>query len=248
MLVHGGQAWAYTWRNQVEPLAEAGYHVIVPDLPGCGYSEASNAADYSISALACFFGDFLDELKIQKAVFICNSTGGLPVLDFATRFPERVAALVLASGSGVPHDLPTLWKLVRWPKTVEPVGLSLNEGVVRSNLQEALYDESILTDEMVSAYLEPLRREETWNAIGNLEQSWNPSFVEGQIQCIRCPTLVIWGGNDPWHPVRLAYEFGRLIPGSQVEILPACGHLPQEERPEKFNRLVLTFLSNYLKS
>lgn len=247
VLVHGGQAWSYAWRNQIEPLAAAGYRVIAPDLPGSGYSDVSNAADYSISALSCFLGDLLDELKIQQAVFAASSEGGLPVLDLAIRCPDRVAALVLASTCGVPHDLPVLWRLIKWPFVGELMGLLVNETLVRSNLREAFSDKDFVTDEMVTAYLEPLRRKGAWKTNLKHERSWNPSFVEEQIQCIRCPTLVIWGENDPWHPVSMAHEFSRRIQGSRVEILPDCGHLPHEECPERFNKLIRTFLSKSLK-
>jgi len=64
----------------------------------------------------------------------------------------------------------------------------------------------------------------------------NPSFGDW------C-TLVAWGENDPYHPLTMAHEFGRRIRGAQVEILPDCGHLPHEERPDDFNRLALKFLA-----
>lgn len=243
VLIHGSQAWAYAWRYQIEPLAAADYRVIVPDLPGSGYSDLSHTADYSIAALSRFLGDLLDELKIGQAVFVASSAGGLPVLDFAIRFPERVAGLVLSSTCGVPHHLPVLWRLIRWPLVGELMGFFLNESIVRSNLQEAFYDRRLITDEIVSAYWGPLRRSGFWKTNLKLERSWNPSFVEEQIQSIRCPTLIIWGEDDPWHPVRMAHEFGRRIQGARVEILPACGHLPHEEQPEVFNRLLLGFLS-----
>ena len=246
VLVHGGQAWAYAWRYQIEPLAAAGYRVIAPDLPGSGYSDVSSSADYSISALSRSLGDLLDKLKIQQAVFAASSEGGLPVLDLAIRCPERVAMLVLASSCGVPHDLPVLWRLIKWPFLGELMGLFVNETLVRSKLREAFQDKSCVTDELVSAYLDPLRRKGAWKANVKHERNWNPSFVEEQIHCIRCPTLVIWGEDDLWHPVRMAHEFGQRIQGSQVEILPACGHLPHEERPENFNELIHAFLSTHL--
>lgn len=244
LLVHGSQTWVYAWRYQIESLVAAGYRVIAPDLHGSGYSDISYTADYSISARSCFLGDLLDELKIQQAVFAASSARGLPVLDFAIRRPERVAGLVLSSTCGVPHDLPFFWKLVRWPLIGEVMGLFMNEGIVQSNLREAIYNMDLVTDEMVSAYLEPPRRKGSWKTTVKLERSWDPSFVEDQVPCICCPTLVIWGKNDPWHPVHLAHEFGRRIRGSQVEILPACGHLPHEEQPDVFNRLLVGFLSN----
>lgn len=243
VLIHGSQAWAYAWRHQIKPLAKVGYRAIALDMPGSGFSDLSSAAHYSISALSCFLDDLLAELKIPKAVFVASSAGGLPVLDLAIHYPERVAGLVLSSTCGVPHDLPVLWKLRRWPLIGELMGLFLNESIVRSNLQEAFYDQSIITDEMVSAYLAPLRRKRAWRTILKLERSWDPSSVEEQIHRIRCPVLVIWGENDPWHPASMAHKFGRRIKGTQVEILPACGHLPHEERPDIFNHLLVSFLS-----
>ena len=151
VLVHGSQAWAYTWRYQIEPLAAAGYRTIALDLPGSGYSDISIAADYSISALSRLLGDLLDTLKIQKAAFVASSAGGLPVLDFASRYPERVAALVLASTCGVPHNLPTLWRLIKVPMVGELMGLFINNGVVKSNLREAFDDKTAVTNEIVSA-------------------------------------------------------------------------------------------------
>lgn len=158
VLIHGSQSWAYSWRYQIDLLAKAGHRVIVPDLPGSGYSDLADGAEYSISALSCFIGDMLDELKIGKAVFAASSAGGLPVLDLAIRCPDRVAGLVLSSSCGVHHDLPTVWKLMSWPLVGELMGCFLNEGVVRSNLQEAFYSQGVVTNEMVTAIWQPVRR------------------------------------------------------------------------------------------
>lgn len=245
VLIHGSQAWSYTWRYQIEALAAAGYRVIAADLPGSGYSDICSPAGYSISAQSRFLRDFLDVLRIQQATFVASSAGGLPVLDLAICYPERVTALVLASTCGVPHDLPVLWRLIKWPMIGELMGCFTNKNIVKSNLQEAFYDKSVVTNDMVLAYLDPLLRKGAWKTILKLERSWNPSFVEEQIQCIRCPTLVIWGENDPWHPVRMAHEFGQRIQRSRVEVLPDCGHLPHEEQPDTFNKLFVNFLSKF---
>lgn len=77
VLIHGGRAWAYAWRYQIEELAEIGYQVIAPDLPGSGYSDVSRATDYSISALSGFLGDLLDEIKISR---LCSQP--VPPVDF----------------------------------------------------------------------------------------------------------------------------------------------------------------------
>jgi len=245
VLVHGGQGWAYTWRHQLEPLADAGYRVIAPDLPGSGYSDLPRDYDYSIEGLSGFLGYLLDCLEIEQAAFVASSAGGLPVLDFAIRRPERVTTLVLASTCGVPHREPFLWRLVRWPLVGEAMRFFLTTGLVRSNLREMVYDGTLITDEVVAAYYEPLHRPGAWAAQLRLERSWRPTWVEANLERIAAPTLVVWGQDDPWHPLSMAHEFGQRITGAQVVILPECGHLPHEERPADFNRLVLEFLAHH---
>jgi len=202
--------------------------------------------DYSIEGLSGFLGCLLDCLEIERAAFVANSAGGPPVLDFAIRRPERVTALVLASTCGVPHRGPFLWRLVCWPLVGEAMRFFLTLGLVRSNLREMVYDETLITHDVVSAYHEPLRRPGAWRANLKLERNWRPGWVEANLERITVPTLVVWGQDDPWYPLTMAREFGRRIAGAQVEILPRCGHLPHEERPDDFNRLVLEFLAQHL--
>jgi pimeloyl-ACP methyl ester carboxylesterase len=59
---------------------------------------------------------------------------------------------------------------------------------------------------------------------------------------IQAPTLVIWGREDSLISSEYAAEFGKLIPGSRVEIIDQCGHIPQLEQPEQTMALVSTFL------
>jgi pimeloyl-ACP methyl ester carboxylesterase len=59
---------------------------------------------------------------------------------------------------------------------------------------------------------------------------------------IEVPTLIVWGRNDRVVPVPAAYNYQRRIPGSRLEIFEHTGHLPQLERPARFNRLVEEFL------
>jgi len=69
------------------------------------------------------------------------------------------------------------------------------------------------------------------------------SHLHGLLVTTSVPTLIIWGGHDSVVPLAHAYAAQKLIPNSEVRIMERCGHLPQLERPEEFNRLVLDFLS-----
>lgn len=59
---------------------------------------------------------------------------------------------------------------------------------------------------------------------------------------MRAPTLVIWGRQDRWLPVEQAERVRGAIPGARLEVIDACGHMPQEERPAEVTRTILRFV------
>jgi pimeloyl-ACP methyl ester carboxylesterase len=225
LFIHGGQAWAYTWRYQLEFFDDAGYQVIAPDLPGSGYSDLREF-DTSIEGLSRFLGNLLDVLGIKQAAFVASSAGGLPVLDFAIRYPQRVAALVLASTCGVPHSEPLLWKLVRWPLVGEVMRLFLTKALVRSNLRDMVYDDSLITNEVVSAYYDSLHRSGAWAAQLRLERNWRPGWVETHIQQISAPTLVVWVKTIPTTLWRWRVNLPAVSPGPSWKSCPTAATCP----------------------
>lgn len=247
LFVHGSQAWSYAWRYQVKAFAAAGYQAVAVDLPGNGYSTAPAHYDYSVSGNARLIGAILDAIHAPKAFLVASSAGGLPVLDFAIRYPDRVSALILSSSCGVPHSLPGLWNLIRLPLVGEAARLFLSPLLFRKNLVEVFADPQKVTREDVEAYLRPLLRPGSWTANLRTERSTNPVFVELNLKEIRCPVLIIWGQQDPWHPVTMAEAFRQQLPQAEVEILSNCGHLPHEEQPDCFNELALSFLERNVK-
>jgi pimeloyl-ACP methyl ester carboxylesterase len=66
--------------------------------------------------------------------------------------------------------------------------------------------------------------------------------IRDRLEEIDVPTLVVWGQNDRIVPVAAAHHYHRRIPESELVIFERTGHLPQLERPARFNRLVDEFL------
>jgi 2-hydroxy-6-oxonona-2,4-dienedioate hydrolase len=59
---------------------------------------------------------------------------------------------------------------------------------------------------------------------------------------IRCPTLVVWGQDNPFGEVPEATAMHEAIPGSKLVLYPACGHWPQHEHAEEYNAESIAFL------
>ncbi len=100
VLCHGFPELAYSWRHQVQALADAGYFVIAPDQRG--YADSDKPADvvaYDIHHLTADLTGLLDHYGIDKAVFCGHDWGGLVVWQVPLLHPTRVAGII---GVGVP--------------------------------------------------------------------------------------------------------------------------------------------------
>lgn len=105
VLCHGFPELAYSWRHQLQPLADAGYHVIAPDQRGYGGSSTpGRVEDYRIEELHADLLGLLDHFGYDDAHFVGHDWGSLVVWDLALRQPERVRSV---TGVSVPF--------IRWP-------------------------------------------------------------------------------------------------------------------------------------
>lgn len=105
VLCHGFPELAYSWRHQIRPLVEQGYHVLAPDQRGYGHSDTpTEVGEYGIRELCGDLLALLDRHDKQDAVFVGHDWGAFIVWDLAKLHPDRVRAVV-----GVSVPLP------RWP-------------------------------------------------------------------------------------------------------------------------------------
>lgn len=105
VLSHGFPELAHSWRHQMQPLADAGYHVIAPDQRGYGHSSApTDVTAYGIEQLTGDLFALLDHFGKQDAIFVGHDWGSIVVWEAARLQPDRVKAVV---GVSVPY--------VEWP-------------------------------------------------------------------------------------------------------------------------------------
>ena len=91
VLCHGFPELAYSWRNQIQPIVDAGFHVIAPDQRGFGETDApEDSQTYSVKNLVADLTGMLDALGIDKAIFIGHDWGSMPAWYSAVYAPERV--------------------------------------------------------------------------------------------------------------------------------------------------------------
>ena len=246
VFIHGFSSSLFSWRACLESISKQ-YRVYALDLKGFGFSDKPES-DYTVAEYVDFTVHFMDALDIKEAALCGSSMGGGIAWRTALKYPDRVKKLILVDSAGYVSSrsgLPFIMKLGRLPGMEKLFSLFTTRGQIRSSLESAYYDDEALTERTVDAYYYPMRTDGAMRAVlarirGSRSETerW-----QSRIQELDVPTFIIWGADDTWVPVEDAKRFHRDISGSGLLIIPECGHLPQEEKPQDFTIAVLEFMS-----
>ena len=244
VLLHGFSSSTYSWKDVFEPLAK-NYRVIAVDLKGFGFSGKPDG-DYTRRAQAILVAHLLDYLKIDKAWLAGNSMGGEVALNFALQNPQRVAGLILIDSAGVsvPGSNSLAPGYARVP-FVGPVLIALaltSDRLVRQGLEKSFYDDAKITDERVAAYYRPLKTRGGQLAALRARTQAGQFPIEQDLNKINSPALIIWGAEDALIPIEAGRKMNSLIKGSKLVIVERCGHVPQEELPERVLSEITKFI------
>ncbi len=242
VFIHGFGGSTYSWRKNLGALSEK-YTVISLDVRGFGYTSRDPASEYSPRGYATHVATFLDILGVRRPVIVGHSLGGEVAIRVALQRPEDIAGLVLIDSAGVPRDELRSVPPVPQPFQTTLLRFATSRRVVRAGLDAAFYDRSLVDEEMVSAYRDPLDVERAEEMLWRMLRTSAPQLNRTEIAQVSVPTLLIWGVQDRLIPLREGEELASLIPGSRLVVLDRSGHMPQEERPEDVNSLIDSFAS-----
>lgn len=246
LLIHGYTASTYVWKTVAPQLADAQFHVVAVDLVGFGYSDKPASFDYTIASQARMIERLMNRLGIGKATVIGSSYGGAVASTLALDAAERVEKLVLV-GAVCNDDVleNPLLKLASVPVLGEVLTPFLLDSKTfsKARMKQTLAPAShhLITEERVESVIRPLKAKDAHHSVLASARNWDANRIERDAHLINQPTLLIWGENDTIIPVRSGHCLYDAMLNSRLVILPDCGHLPQEEKPEKFVELVTDF-------
>jgi pimeloyl-ACP methyl ester carboxylesterase len=212
------------WREHLPAFAER-YRVLAYDHRGHGRTSRSPDGFNSYATLATDLTALLDALGIAQAHFCGFSDGGITLLAFALRHPERVRSLILA-GTQYTNDERTL---------------ALLDKMTPERIQARLPDWAAQLEQLHDAQHAP----GYWrDLLDQMRPMWaiEPHYTLDQIARIAAPTLLIAGERDQFGHIDQQVAMRRALPNSELCILPAAGHAVMNDQPELFRMAALDFL------
>lgn len=242
-----------TWHRVMAGLSDE--HVVTAfDRPGFGLTERplrsrwDGPHPYTRETAARIGWELLDHLGIHDAVLVGSSAGGTNVLEMYRRRPERVRGLVLISPAitgdvGPPPFLRPLLRSSPARVLAPPIARHLASDVSAARIARSWHDPSRATDRHLEPYQRMLQVEGWERGLWELVTAEPPPDLREVLASIAVPTLLVVGASDRVIAPRWNRRTAEAIPGARFEVIPDCGHTPQEECPEALLDLLRPFLA-----
>jgi len=253
VLLHGFPEFWYGWRRQIEPLAAAGFHVIVPDQRGYNLSgKPSGVAAYSLTELVSDVIAIADQLDQEKIYLAGHDWGAAVAWSTALLHPQRIAKLVVLN---VPHpsvmrrflrtqprQLLRSWYMFffQLPWLPEAFFSAFNFRVgARALLRSSR--PGTFSDEDLGQY------RAAWSQSGAITSmiNWYRALFRTRVKfldkTVRVPTRILWGERDNFLLAEMAHESLRYCTSAELFTFANATHWLQHEEPARVSELLIDF-------
>lgn len=255
ILLHGFPEFWWAWRHQITPLAEAGYHVVVPDMRGYHLSDApQDVAAYAIDFLAADVVALADAFGAQRFHLVGHDWGAVIGWWVAARYPQRLARVVLMDG---PH--PDAWAgqalqhptqalrstyvaFFQLPWLPEAILASFDFAGLKATLQGSAKP-GAFEPGALERYAEAWSHPGTLTAMLNYYRALRKRPVRDQPARIAPPTLVLWADDDFFLERGVAEASLALCDHGQLEFIDGASHWLHLEQPGRVNAHILAWLA-----
>jgi pimeloyl-ACP methyl ester carboxylesterase len=261
VLLHGFPEFWYSWRHQIGPLVEAGYHVVAPDMRGYDLSDKPQSwRAYDASLLAGDIAGLIRTVgertgaKERDAFVVGHDWGAAVAYAVAMLHPDAVRRLAILN---VPHaarmlegfrtlkQLRKSWYMFAFqiPRLPELMFARQDYSFAKRSLRAD--SKKAFTDEDLERYVE------AWSQPGALTGMINyyravlrrsPRATLAGLRPISAPTMVIWGMLDRHLGSELAEPAPEWVPDVRMERIPDATHWVQHDAPARVNELLIDFL------
>lgn len=260
VLVHGfGASWGH-WRKNLPVLGES-YRCYAIDLIGFGGSDkpTPGIVDYTFETWGQQLADFCREIVGSPAFLIGNSIGCIVVMQTAVDYPELALGVAALNCSiRLLHDRKRItlpWYRNYGSMVMQQVLGNQQIGrfffqqiakpkVVRNILLQAYRRPEAVTDELIEILMKPSQDPGAAAVFLAFTRYSQGPLPEDLLPRLTCPTVLLWGTEDPWEPVAMGRELANISTVDEFIPLEGLGHCPQDEAPEIVNPILINWIKN----
>ena len=258
LLLHGFAGSSFMFRDLIPQLADR-YHVIAPDLPAFGFTEAPARGEYAytFAQLAETIGRFTEELHLNRYALLVHDYGAPVGWRLALAHPQRVTAIISQNGNAYEEGLGEAWAPIQqyWRDPTVENRHALSEfptpAAIKWQYLEGVSDQSLISPDGYS--LEGMQVLRPGNAeiqldllldyASNVEMY--PQF-QHYFRQYQPPLLAVWGKNDPFFMPAGAEAWKRDLPDAEIRFYDT-GHFALETHAKEIGTAVRDFLDRHVR-
>ncbi len=253
LLLHGFPTSSHMFRNLIPLLADR-YHVIAPDYPGFGQSDAPDHTKfaYTFAHYADMVDTLMNQLGAEKYAMYLMDYGAPVGYRLALKHPERVSGLIVQNGNAYEEGLREFWDPIKayWADdskekrealsnlvVLETTKFQYTDGVkdlTRISPDNWVHDQALLDRPGNKDIQLDLFHDYGTNV--PLYPQFQAFFRER-----KPPTLIVWGKNDKIFPEDGAHPYLRDLPDAEMHLLDT-GHFALEDKLDEMAPLIHDFL------
>jgi pimeloyl-ACP methyl ester carboxylesterase len=252
ILVHGLLGYSFSWRFVMPALASYAT-IYAPDMLGAGFSDRAPGIDHSMRAMARRLLEFIERLGLSSVDLLGTSHGGAVAMMAAAECAGAEARLQIrrlilvapvnpysAHGRWMAPFFGSRFGAALFRQWIAPMTFAYRYWLLR------LYGgPERIPPGTLEGYMAPLEVPGLFEHGLSIVRTWTEDLRELQAilpKLAPFPTLLVWGSKDPAVYASSAAPLAKYFPNSRTVIFEGIGHLPYEECPEEFNRVLIEFL------
>lgn len=246
LLIHGTGATTHSFAD-LAPLLAQQFRVVIPDLPGHGFTGKLAAPDPD--AVAGALAALLAELKLEPALVVGHSVGAAAAFMLAARGLARPLGLVALGGAllpfaGVGKAFPGIAKAL-FVNPFMPLLFSFTTRLQSMPDLLARWTGSSSSREQVAHYERLFRSSAHTGGALALMAHWDLDMIEASIAGVNCPVLLLHGERDKTVPPATSHTVAKRLTNRGIRAvhhsLPGLGHLAHEEAPDRHAAFIADF-------
>ena len=255
VMVHGFNGSLFNYEPLIPHLNDR-YRILSLDLPAHGLTGAVKSDFYSHEGFEDVIKEVVKIQGIDEFYLIGHSMGGMVAWRYSLNNMKQIKGLIIIGSPFIGSEKeyndfqsvnapPAAFKLLDTALFREMLGYVTPRLLVKEGISQTVYDQSIVTDDLVDQFHDIILMEGTREAIGELVMNHEDNFIADPniLRKINIPTLILHGEEDNLVDIRFVSHFVEQIPDVKLISYPKVGHMPPMEIPMQLSKDIRNFVN-----